>query len=68
MCKKNPSFGCIQETNNQIKKWSTELNRILNRGISSDEEVLKEMFNILSHQGYTNQNNPEIPPYTNQNG
>jgi len=24
------------------------------------------MVNALSHQGYANQNNPEIPPYTNQ--
>jgi hypothetical protein len=28
----------------------------------------KEMFNIFSHQGNKNQNDPEIPPYTNQNG
>jgi hypothetical protein len=26
------------------------------------------MFNILSHQGNANQNNPEIPPHTSQNG
>jgi hypothetical protein len=25
------------------------------------------MFNIISHQVNTNQNDPEIPPYTNQN-
>jgi hypothetical protein len=28
----------------------------------------KEMFNILSHQGNANQNNPEIPSHTSQNG
>jgi hypothetical protein len=28
----------------------------------------KKMFNILSHQGYANQNNPENPPHTSQNG
>jgi hypothetical protein len=28
---------------------------------------LKEMFKVLSHQGYANQNNLEIPSYTNQN-
>ena len=41
---------------------------ILNRGISSDLEALKDKFNILNHQGKANQNDPEIPPYTNQNG
>ena len=41
--------------------------RILNRGISNGLNALKEMFNILSHQGNVNQNVPEIPPYTNQN-
>jgi hypothetical protein len=41
---------------------------IHNRGISSGQDALKEMFNMLSHQGTTNQNDPEIPPYiTNQN-
>jgi hypothetical protein len=41
--------------------------RIHNRGISNGREALKEMFQVLSHQGNANQNNPEIP-YTNQNG
>jgi hypothetical protein len=31
-------------------------------------EALEKMFNILNHQGNANQNNPEIPPYTSQNG
>ena len=31
--------------------------RILNRGISNGGETLKEMLNVLSHQGETNQNN-----------
>ena len=42
--------------------------RFLNRSISNGGEALKEMFNILSHQGNANKNDPEIPPYTNQNG
>jgi hypothetical protein len=41
--------------------------RILNRGISNAQQVSKEMFNILSHQGNTNQNDSKIPPYTHQN-
>jgi hypothetical protein len=42
--------------------------RILNCGISNGREAPKEMFNTLSHQGITNQNNPGILPHTNQNG
>jgi hypothetical protein len=29
---------------------------------------LKKMFSILNHQGNANQNNPEIPSPTTQNG
>jgi hypothetical protein len=29
---------------------------------------IKSMFNILNHQENANQNNPEIPPHTSQNG
>ena len=42
--------------------------RILNTGILNGREALKEMFNILSHQGNVNQNDPRIPTYTSQNG
>lgn len=42
--------------------------RILNRGILNHQKTPKEAFYNLSHQGYENQNDPEIPPYTNQNG
>lgn len=41
--------------------------KILNRGITNDNETLKEMFIILSHQRCANQGNSDIPPYTNQN-
>ena len=34
--------------------------RILNRKISNGQMTPKEMFNILSHQGNTNQTNSEI--------
>jgi hypothetical protein len=40
----------------------------LNRGITNGREALKDMFSITIHQVYSNQNNHEIPPYTNQNG
>jgi hypothetical protein len=42
--------------------------RILNQEISNGWEAPKYMFNILSHQGNANQNDPEIPPHTIQNG
>ena len=42
--------------------------RILNRVISNDQEARKQKFNILRHQGNANQNDPEIPPHTIQNG
>ena len=40
--------------------------RLLSRRISSDPEALKEMLNILSHQGNANQNDPKIPSYLHQ--
>jgi hypothetical protein len=58
-----------RKSNNPIKKWGSKLNKE-----SSPEEYrmaekdLKKMFNILNHQGNANQNNPEIPPHTSQNG
>ena len=42
--------------------------KILKREISNGQEALKEMFKVLSHQGNANQNDPEIPSYTHQNG
>ena len=42
--------------------------RILNSGVSNGQEVLKEMFNILKHQGNAKQINSEIPSHTYQNG
>jgi hypothetical protein len=41
--------------------------KILSRRISNGLETLKEIFNILSYQGNSNQNDPEIQSYTNQN-
>jgi hypothetical protein len=42
--------------------------RFLKWGILNGWEAPKEMFNILSHQGNANKNNPEIPLHTSQNG
>jgi hypothetical protein len=35
---------------------------------TNKQEAPKEMFNILNHQGNENQNNPDIPHDTSQNG
>jgi hypothetical protein len=52
-----------------IKKWGTELNKELStEEYRRAEKHLKKMFNILNHQGNANQNYPEIPPHTSQNG
>jgi hypothetical protein len=42
--------------------------RIRNRGISNGWEAPKEMIKVLSDQKSANQNDPEVPLYTNQNG
>jgi hypothetical protein len=47
--------------------WYRVKHRILNKGILNGQEILKEMFSVLSDQGNANQNDPEIPPSTNQN-
>jgi hypothetical protein len=46
----------INNPNNLIKNWSTELNRILNRGILNGRKAVKEMFKVRSHQGNENKN------------
>jgi hypothetical protein len=58
-----------RKPNNPIKKWDTELNKEFStEEYRVAEKHLKEMFNILNYQGNVNQNNPEIPPHTSQNG
>jgi hypothetical protein len=52
----------------QLKMGYRAKQRIHNRRILNGREALKEMFKILNHQGNANQNDPEITPYTNQNG
>jgi hypothetical protein len=42
--------------NDPTEKWDAESNIFLNKGIYNDQEALKEVFNILSHQGNVNQN------------
>ena len=57
-----------REPNNPIKNGVQSYTKYFNWGIVNSREATKEMFNIFSNQGNANQNNPEIPPYTNPNG
>ena len=58
-----------REPNNPIFKMGNKAKqRILNWRNLNGWEAPKEIFNILSQEGNANQNNPEIPPHTNQNG
>jgi hypothetical protein len=52
---------------NLFLKWGTELNEEFSTEECQMAEKHQKMFNILNHQGNTNQNNPEIPPLTSQN-
>jgi hypothetical protein len=57
------------KSNNPIKTWGSELNKEFSpEEYRMTEKHLKKVFNILNHQGNANQNNPEIPPHTSQNG
>ena len=57
-----------RKSNNPIKKWGSELNKEFSpEEHRIAEKHLKKMF-ILNHQGNANQNHPEIPPHTSQNG
>jgi hypothetical protein len=58
-----------RKSNNPIKKCGSELNKEFSpEECRMAEKHLKKMFNILNNQGNTNQNNPEIPLYSSQNG
>jgi hypothetical protein len=52
-----------------IEKWGSELNKEFSpEEYRNGREAPEKMFNILNQQGNANQNNPEIPPHTSQNG
>jgi hypothetical protein len=62
------SFCKPKHTLNKTKRPSTDWERIF-AYLKSDRGLTPEkMFNILNHQGNANQNNPEIPSHTSQNG
>ena len=52
----------------QTKKWEKELNiEVKTKQCGMAIKHLK-IFQIFTDQGNANQNEPDVPPYTNQNG
>jgi hypothetical protein len=60
-----------RKSNNAIKKWGSDLNKEFSpeeNRMAVNHLKKKKMLSILNHQGTANQNNPEIPLHTSQNG
>jgi hypothetical protein len=50
------------------KKFSTEKNGMALKHLKMFNVLVISDMQIFSHQGNSNQNNPEISPHTSQNG
>jgi hypothetical protein len=57
----------FREPNNPIKNGE-QSKQLSTEEYCMAENYVKKKFNILSYQGNPNQNDPEIPPHTSQNG
>lgn len=57
-----------REQNNTIKKRGTEVNKEFSTEKCQMAEADKAVFNIPSHQGNANKNDPEMLPHSSQNG
>jgi hypothetical protein len=59
-----------RKSNNPLKRLGSELNKEFSpeEYRVAEKHLKKKVFNILNHQRNANQNNPEIPSHTSQNG
>jgi len=57
-----------RETNNPIKNGVQSQTKIHSWGMPYGWKTPKEMFNIFSHKGNANLNNPEISPHSSEYG
>jgi hypothetical protein len=56
-----------QKTNDPIKKWANELNRVFFKGRSSrwsKKKKKEKLLNIPGHKGNANQNHIKFPPHS----
>jgi hypothetical protein len=57
-----------RKSNNPVKKIGYRAKKEFStKEYQMVEKHLKKVFNILTHQGNANQNNPEVPPHKSQN-
>jgi hypothetical protein len=68
LCKEVKKLDSREPNNPILKNWGSELNKVFSTEEYGMTEKHLKMFNIHSHQGNANQNNPEIPPHTSQKG
>ena len=58
---KNSCHGIIIKANEPIKKWTKDLNRLLQGRNTNCQRAYEKMFTITSHQRFANRKHSEIP-------